>query len=121
MLKAIQILGCSSGFVSHRWKPNTSSGLPFITVSAKPLSSSLRRLPSNSSLLAMSSTSPSSCFGAFRPRAAHSESNPVAASSSSSSSVAVKSAVSFSECPFLKKNFWVFGVFCFQVKFINFS
>ncbi|PON44498.1 Dihydroneopterin triphosphate diphosphatase [Parasponia andersonii] len=95
MLKAIQILGgcCSSGFVSHRWKPHTGSGFPFVSISAKPLSSSLRRLPSNSTLLVMSSARLSSRFGAFRSRAGHSESNPVgASSSSSSSSVAVQAS-----------------------------
>ncbi|KAM6547921.1 hypothetical protein CsatB_019597 [Cannabis sativa] len=86
MLKAIQVLGCS-----HIWRPHTSSGLSFISVSVNPLSSSLRRLPSNSSFLTMSSTRSSSGFGAFRARAANSESNPVGASSSSSSSVAAQS------------------------------
>ncbi|XP_024031192.1 nudix hydrolase 23, chloroplastic isoform X1 [Morus notabilis] len=80
MLKAIQILGCSSGFVSHHWKPhNNNFGFSFV-----------RRLPTTSSLLRVSSTRRNPCFSA------HSESNPrdpsSTSSSSSSSSVSVKSA-----------------------------
>lgn len=69
MLKAIQTLGCYSGFVSF-----------------------IRRLPTSSSLLRMSSPRRNRCFSA------HSESNPgdpsscSFSSSSSSSSVSVKSA-----------------------------
>ncbi|KAL5545458.1 hypothetical protein UlMin_005145 [Ulmus minor] len=85
MLKAIQILGFSSGF----WKPYSFSGLSFVSVSTKPLSSSLAlsssRIVSNStpSILPVSSRSRNRCSRVF---SAHSESTPGAMSSSSSSS-----------------------------------
>ncbi|KAK9290029.1 hypothetical protein L1049_008192 [Liquidambar formosana] len=93
MLKAMQILGSSSGFVSHRWRPHNSGGLSFISKSAKPLSSSsssssyssCSRSPTASLLSPGFSARKSRCFRAFRMSAINSELNPDGTSSSSSS------------------------------------
>lgn len=102
MLKAIQILGCcSSGFV---WKPRSSGGLSFISVSAKPLSYSLssgRATTMDSSLLPGFSARRTRSVRAFRPSSARSESNPDGRSASSSSVAVQPSAVSFSGSSFL--------------------
>ncbi|XP_048321060.2 nudix hydrolase 23, chloroplastic isoform X1 [Ziziphus jujuba] len=100
MLKAIQILGSSSGFVSHHWKRHTSAGFSFVAISIKPLSSTspsrsclrgVATTSTSSSFLPMSSsTSRTHCSSVF-PSSVRSESNP-GGTSSSSSSVAVQSA-----------------------------
>ncbi|XP_062168066.1 nudix hydrolase 23, chloroplastic isoform X2 [Alnus glutinosa] len=92
MLKAIQILGCcSSGFV---WKPRSSGGLSFISVSAKPLTYSLssgRATRMDSSFLPEFSPRRTRSLRAFRASSARSESNPDGRNASSSS-VAVQSS-----------------------------
>lgn len=103
MLKTIQILGCSSGLVSHRWKPQTSCcSLSFISsVSTKPLSSSSssRTLPTTKDLVFPGPSTRRTRLGAFSMSSAHSGSNPGGPSSSSSSpsssTVVVQSVVSF--------------------------
>ncbi|GAV63964.1 NUDIX domain-containing protein, partial [Cephalotus follicularis] len=91
MLKAVQILGSSSGFVSYRWKPiNTSGGLSILSISTNPLShSTCRRLRHTSTTQFFTSYSTRKIR--FRVYTTRSESNPDG-SSSSSSSVAVQSA-----------------------------
>jgi hypothetical protein len=100
MLKAIQILGCcSSGFV---WKPRSSGGLSFISVSAKPLSySSSKATRMDSSFLPEFSVRRARSLRAFRASSARSESNPDGRSASSSSVAVQSSAVSFSGSSFL--------------------
>lgn len=102
MLKTRQILGCSSGLVSHRWKPYSYTGsrqVSFISIStcSKPLlllsssSSSSTILPTTTTLLLPGSSPRRTRLGAFSMSSAHSGPNP----GGPSSSVAVHSAVSF--------------------------
>uniref|UniRef100_A0A5B7B3A1 Nudix hydrolase domain-containing protein n=1 Tax=Davidia involucrata TaxID=16924 RepID=A0A5B7B3A1_DAVIN len=93
MLKAIQILGSSSGFVSHRLKPHGNCGLSFVSISTKPSpSSSSRRSTTTTSLPSPAfSVSKGRCFRAFRMSLTRSESNPDETSSSSPSSFAFQS------------------------------
>lgn len=98
MLKTIQILGCSSGLVSHRWKPQASCcSLSFISaVSTKPLSSSSsssRSLPTTKDLVFPGPSTRRTRFGAFSMSSAHSGSNPGGPSSSSSSSLSSSTVV----------------------------
>ncbi|XP_070666226.1 nudix hydrolase 23, chloroplastic isoform X2 [Malus domestica] len=96
MLKNRQILGCSSGFVSHRWKPysTTSGSLSFLSIStcSNPSlsysfsSSSSTLLPTTTTTWLSSTHRPR--FGAFSMSSAPSGSNP----DGPSSSVAVQSA-----------------------------
>nr|XP_033510012.1 uncharacterized protein LOC117274764 isoform X2 [Nicotiana tomentosiformis] len=83
MLKAIQILGSSSGFLSYRFrKPQPNSGLSLISISKSIGTTSIK---TDSLLL------PASHYkGCFRMSSTHSQSNPDGPSSSqlSSSSVA---------------------------------
>ncbi|XP_059646396.1 nudix hydrolase 23, chloroplastic [Cornus florida] len=95
MLKTVQILGSSYGFVSQRLKPHGNCGLSFISISTKPSFSSRR--PTTASLPSSAvSVRKGRCFRASRMALTRSESNPegIASSSSSSpsSSVAFKSA-----------------------------
>lgn len=91
MLKAIQILGSSSGFVSYRWRPSVSGGgLSFITMSTKPFSScssSSTRTPTASLFLPGFSTWKTPCLRAFQVSAIHSQSNQDGSSSSSAISI----------------------------------
>ncbi|BBH07449.1 nudix hydrolase homolog 23 [Prunus dulcis] len=92
------ILGCSSGLVSHRWKPYSSTGsrqVSFISIStcSKPLllsssSSSSTIIPTTTTLLLPGSSPRRTRFGAFSMSSAHSGPNP----GGPSSSVAVHSA-----------------------------
>lgn len=93
MLKAIQILGSSSVFVSQRWKYHNSCGFSIISCSC-----SSSRTPTMTSLVMPTSpTRKMRCFRAFRASTIRAESNPDAPSSSSaSSSASVQSTVSFS-------------------------
>lgn len=89
MLKAIQIIGSSSGFVSNRLKSNCShGGLSFSSVSTKQSSSS--SIPTASLMLPLAVPARQrGCFRPFNMSAARAESNSVGASSSSSSSPSV--------------------------------
>ncbi|PQM41636.1 nudix hydrolase 23 chloroplastic [Prunus yedoensis var. nudiflora] len=93
MLKTRQILGCSSGLVSHRWKPYSYTGsrqVSFISIStcSKPLlllsssSSSSTILPTTTTLLLPGSSPRRTRFGAFSMSSAHSGPNPGGPSSS---------------------------------------
>ncbi|KAA8518275.1 hypothetical protein F0562_015842 [Nyssa sinensis] len=86
MLKAIQILGSSSGFVSHRLKPHGNCGLSFVSISTKPSSSSSSRTPTtkNSLLSPTLSVRKGPCLRAFRVSLTRCESNPDGTSSPSS-------------------------------------
>lgn len=94
MLKAIQILGSSSVFVSQRWKYHNSCGFSMISFSSS-------RIPTMISLVMP--TSPSRKMGGcrtFRASTIRSESNPDGPSSiSASSSPSVQSTVSCSVRP----------------------
>ncbi|KAJ9695541.1 hypothetical protein PVL29_010830 [Vitis rotundifolia] len=84
MLKAIQILGSSSVFVSQRWKYHNSCGFSIISCSC-----SSSRTPTMTSLVMPTSpTRKMRCFRAFRASTIRAESNPDAPSSSSASSSA---------------------------------
>ncbi|KAJ9181195.1 hypothetical protein P3X46_009349 [Hevea brasiliensis] len=91
MLKAIQILGSSSGFVAFRWKPHATSG--FILVSTNPLSySAPRKGPTRPSLLSSPySTSKANSLRALCAHSTGSESK-MDASSPAPPSIAVQSA-----------------------------
>ncbi|CAK9148456.1 unnamed protein product [Ilex paraguariensis] len=90
MLKAIQILGSSSGFVSQRLKPHANHGPFLVSVSMLPSPSSscsLRRLTTRNIFQSpISSARKNRCFRALRMSSTQSESNPDATSSSSPSS-----------------------------------
>ncbi|XP_052173183.1 nudix hydrolase 23, chloroplastic isoform X2 [Diospyros lotus] len=87
MLKAIQMLGSSSGIVSHRLKPHGNCGLSLVSVSSKPSPSSPTRPPMATSLMMPDfSLLKRRNFIPARMSCTRSESNPDAASSSASSS-----------------------------------
>ncbi|RVW30769.1 hypothetical protein CK203_077148 [Vitis vinifera] len=72
MLKAIQILGSSSVFVSQRWKYHNSCGFSIISCSC-----SSSRTPTMTSLVMPTSpTRKMRCFRAFRASTIRAESNP---------------------------------------------
>lgn len=91
MLKAIQILSSSSGFVAYRWKPHPTNG--FILVSSS-LSYSMPSKPTStiSPFSTSNPTPPSRSISAYSVRA-NSKMDGVAPASPSSAGV--KSAVSF--------------------------
>lgn len=94
MLKAIQILGTSSGFVSHRLKPHSNYGFSFTSLSTKSSSSSSTRTIKTSPVLVPASSAQKGRFREFRVSLTRSESNPegnLPSSSSSSTSVAFQS------------------------------
>ncbi|XAR68601.1 FAD diphosphatase [Bertholletia excelsa] len=76
MLKAIQLLGWSSGFVLGRLKSHGNCGIYLVSISAKP---------SNTSFLMPASSSANSRFRAFRGSRASSETSPDGTSLPSSS------------------------------------
>ncbi|KAJ7975999.1 Nudix hydrolase 23 chloroplastic [Quillaja saponaria] len=93
MLRAIQVLGCSSGLVAQRWKPCSSRGFSSISISIQPSSSvtkssALRRITGKDSFFPSLSTRRARSR-AFRASSVSSDSNPDG--TSSSPSVAVKS------------------------------
>ncbi|XP_028787736.1 nudix hydrolase 23, chloroplastic isoform X2 [Neltuma alba] len=98
MLKAIQILGCSSSLVTQRWKPFSSQGLPSIAISFKPFSSFyavsfLKALPTMDSSLLPKDSTPMSQSRSIHASSARSDSNPDGTSSSPPSpSLAVQSS-----------------------------
>ncbi|KAI4348782.1 hypothetical protein L6164_009461 [Bauhinia variegata] len=102
MLKAIQILGSSSGFVIQYWKPRncTGQGLFSISIPSKSslslsLYSSLRIVPAQDISFVPKISVRRTRFRAFHASSTRSEPNPEgpsASSSSSSSSLALKSA-----------------------------
>ena len=87
MLKAMQILGSSSGFVSHKLKPLGNCGLFLVSISSRSPTKS------NCSMTPKFSVRKARCFRAFRVSCARSESKPDV---TSSSSVTFQSTVSFS-------------------------
>ncbi|KAL6998630.1 inorganic diphosphatase [Sarracenia purpurea var. burkii] len=95
MLKAMQILGSSSGFVSHRLKTYGNCGFSLVSISTKPSPFSPSRTPIHTSLMTpYFSARKTRCVREFRVTRARSESNPDVTSSSSSpssSSVTFKS------------------------------
>ncbi|KAI9121956.1 hypothetical protein K1719_006645 [Acacia pycnantha] len=99
MLKAIQILGCSSSLVTQRWKPRSSQGLPSIAISFKPFSSFysvrfLKALPTMDSWLLPKDSVPRTQSISIHASSARSDPNPDGTPSSPppSSSPAVQSS-----------------------------
>ncbi|XP_057501502.1 nudix hydrolase 23, chloroplastic-like isoform X2 [Actinidia eriantha] len=80
MLKAMQILGSSSGFVSQKLKPHGNCGLSFVSIYSR------RPTKSDCSITPNFSVRRARCFRGFRVACARSESKPDVTSSSSSSS-----------------------------------
>lgn len=100
MLKSVQILGSTSGFLSLLWKKtyNSGFGLSFVAISANPLSYSTSsgtrgRLTTDTPVSPVLSAGKNGCFRSRRVYATRSEANQDV--SSSSSSAAVQSAVKF--------------------------